>query len=112
MLVPKPAEFPNWIQAGQKIEDLLIEERIPNLHGGMHGDTVPFALQEMSGQGDACRHPYAAIQRMPAFGALQWHLQIRPRIEFLQHFAHRRSVEPKLREPEHSVGVYPGVWAA
>jgi len=112
MFIPKPTEFPIRMQARQEIEDLLVEEGIPHLHRGMHGDAIPFPLQQVSSQGDARRDPDAAIQRVPAFGAFDWKSQIHPGIEFLQHFAHWRSIEPKLGEPEQPVRINPGVRAA
>jgi len=32
VFVPKPAEFPAWVQWGQKIDHLLIKERISHFH--------------------------------------------------------------------------------
>ena len=81
------------MQSGQKIEDLFIEERISNLHRGMHRDTIALGLKQVSGQSNARCDPDAAVQRMPAFGAVQRNLQIGPGIGFLQHLPHWFSVE-------------------
>src|SRR5580704_16474613 len=96
MFVPKSAELPTWVEFRQKIEDLLVEERISDLHRGVHRNTIPFGLEQVSSQSDTCCDPDTPIQRMPAFGAFQGDSQISPGIKFLHHFAHRRSVEPQL----------------
>ena len=43
-------------------------ERIANLYGRMHGDSIPFGLEEMPGQGDTGRYPDPH-----STGASVWH---------------------------------------
>ena len=109
MFVTKTAQFPARVQSCQKVKDLLIEKRVSDLHGRVHRHPITFSLKEVPSQSDPSCDPDTTVQRVPPFGALQGHLQIVPRIKFLQNFSHRRSVEPKLREPEQTVSIDPGV---
>ena len=107
-----PRSFQRGCSLARKVEDVLIQERVSNLHGGVHCHAIPFGLKQVPGQIDACGNPDAPVQRVPPPGAVYVELQLGPRIGLLEHFSHRLRVEAELRECEHPVRIDPGVGSA
>jgi tetratricopeptide (TPR) repeat protein len=112
MLVAETPQLPPRIQFGEESENLLIQKRISHLHGGMHRYAVSFCLEQVPGERHTGRDPDAAVERMPAFGARKWDLQIGPWVCVLAHFVHRLGIKAELGQTEQAVGVNPRVRAA
>src|ERR1700730_7938523 len=111
MFVTESAQLPAGVQSCGEGKDVLIEERIPHLHRGVHRDSVPLGREKVPGQSNASCDPDATVQWMPAPRTLQIESQLCPRMSLLQHFPHRRGIEAKLGKPEQSVGINPRVRA-
>src|ERR1700682_5414858 len=57
MFVAESAQLPARVQPGGEGKDVLIEERIPHLHRGVHRDTVTLGLEKVPGQSNASCDP-------------------------------------------------------
>ena len=69
------AQLPARVDAGEKVEDVLVEERIARLDRRVHGHAVPLGVEQVPGQMDAARPEERAVDRVPAFHAVEVRLQ-------------------------------------
>src|SRR5262245_30271439 len=53
VLVLEPAHFPAWVEPGEEVKHLLVEEGVPRLDGGVHRHAVALAVEEQACEMDA-----------------------------------------------------------
>src|SRR3954447_19417267 len=112
MFVAESFQSPTRMQSRQKIENIFVKEWIPDFDRVVHRDPIALGLQKMTGEENSRGNPNAAMQRIPAFRALEREVQLGPRILLRGHFAHRLAVETKLGDREHAVGIDPRIRTA